>query len=152
MRFNPFEEKPMPLDRLFMDWDKLYPKPYHLGTVHPYTKVRIVLMNGTEFEAQWFGHQFSRHCQDNDLRRELAMIRRIEQMQQKRISCLKPKNETVLEHTITYEQLAVDLTAMSKQLWILPCWKILTICTATLTCWIMNMVPARKNSLAAIQR
>ena len=94
-----------------MDWDKLYPKPYHLGTVHPYTKVRIVLMNGTEFEAQWFGHQFSRHCQDNDLRRELAMIRRIEQMQQKRISCLKPKNETVLEHTITYEQLAVDLTA-----------------------------------------
>ena len=111
MRFNPFEEKPMPLDQLFMDWDKLYPKPYHLGTVHPYTKVRIVLMNGTEFEAQWFGHQFSRHCQDNDLRRELAMIRRIEQMQQKRISCLKPKNETVLEHTITYEQLAVDLTA-----------------------------------------
>ena len=101
MRFNPFEEKPMPLDQLFMDWDKLYPKPYHLGTVHPYTKVRIVLMNGTEFEAQWFGHQFSRHCQDNDLRRELAMIRRIEQMQQKRISCLKPKNETVLEHTIT---------------------------------------------------
>ena len=111
MRFNPFEEKPMPLDRLFMDWDKLYPKPYHLGTVHPYTKVRIVLMNGTEFEAQWFGHQFSRHCQDNDLRRDLAMIRRIEQMQQKRICCLKPKNETVLEHTITYEQLAVDLTA-----------------------------------------
>ena len=111
MRFNPFEEKPMPLDQLFMDWDKLYPKPYHLGTVHPYTKVRIVLMNGTEFEAQWFGHQFSRHCQDNDLRRELAMIRRIEQMQQKRISCLKPKNETILEHTITYEQLAVDLTA-----------------------------------------
>ncbi|MFQ9388374.1 MAG: hypothetical protein ACLR1V_05720 [Coprococcus sp.] len=111
MRFNPFEEKPMPLDRLFMDWDKLYPKPYHLGTVHPYTKVRIVLMNGTEFEAQWFGHQFSRHCQDNNLRRELAMIRRIEQMQQKRISCLKPKNETILEHTITYEQLAVDLTA-----------------------------------------
>ena len=23
MRFNPFEEKPMPLDQLFMDWDKL---------------------------------------------------------------------------------------------------------------------------------
>ena len=22
MRFNPFEEKPMPLDQLFMDWDK----------------------------------------------------------------------------------------------------------------------------------
>ena len=53
-------------------------------------------MNGTEFEAQWFSHQFSRHCQDNDLRRELAMIRRIEQMQQKRISCLKPKTKPFL--------------------------------------------------------
>lgn len=82
------------------------------------------------------------------------MIRRIEQMQQKRISCLKPKNETVLEHTITYEQLAVDLTAFLarrendcnvKTALVLPCWKILTICTAMPTCWIMNMVPALKN-------
>ncbi len=111
MSFNPFEEKPVPIDRTFMNWQTMYPAPYNLNTVHPYTKVRIVLMNGTEFEAQWFTHQFSRHCMDNDLRRELAMLRRIEQQQQKRISILKPKNETVLEHTITYEQLAVDLTA-----------------------------------------
>lgn len=111
MSFNPFEEKPMPIDRTFMDWTTMYPASYNLNTVHPYTKVRIVLMNGTEFEAQWFSHQFSRHCTDNDLRRELAMLRRIEQQQQKRISILKPKNETILEHTITYEQLAVDLTA-----------------------------------------
>lgn len=101
----------MPIDRTFMDWQKIYPKSYNLHTVNPYTKTRIVLMNGTEFEAQWFSRQFSRHCMDNDLRRELALVRRIEQQQQKRISCLKPKNETILEHTITYEQLAVDLTA-----------------------------------------
>lgn len=111
-QFNPFEEKPLPLDKQFMDWNKLYAFSYDKCTTDPYTKCRIVLMNGTEFEAQWFSRNFSRHCTDNDLRRELALVRRIEQQQQKRISCLKPKNESILEHTITYEQLAVDLTAV----------------------------------------
>jgi hypothetical protein len=111
MGFNPFEEKPLCIDQTFMDWQQMYPKSYDLNKVNAYTKTRIVLMNGTEFEAQWFSHQFSRHCTDNSLRRELAMLRRVEQQQQKRIGCLKPKCETILEHTISYEQLAVDLTA-----------------------------------------
>lgn len=111
MSFNPFDEKPVQLDQTFMDWCTLSPRPYNKETVDPYTKTRIVLMNGTEFEAQWFSRNFSRHCPNNDLRRELALIRRIEQQQQKRISVLKPRDETILEHTITYEQLAVDLTA-----------------------------------------
>ena len=110
--FNPFEEKPISIDKCFMDWKTMYPQPYDKNTVNPYTKTRIILMNGTEFEAQWFTRNFSRHCPDNDLRRELAMLRRIEQQQQKRIACLKPKDESILEHTISYEQLAVDLTAV----------------------------------------
>lgn len=113
--FNPFEEKPMSDDKLFMDWNTLYEFSYNKYTTNPYTKCRIVLMNGTEFEAQWFSRNFSRHCTDNDLRRELALVRRSEQQQQKRISCLKPKDESILEHTITYEQLAVDLTAVMAQ-------------------------------------
>ena len=114
--FNPFNEKPLPVDKWFMDWDEMYPCPYNKETTNPYTKCRIVLMNGTEFEAQWFSRNFSRHCDDNDLRRELALVRRSEQQQQKKIACLKPKNESILEHTITYEQLAVDLTAvLAKQ-------------------------------------
>lgn len=115
-KFNPFFEKPLPLDKLFMDWATIYPYPYDKETTDPYTKCRIVLMNGTEFEAQWFTHNFSRHCTDNDVRRTIATMRRIEQQQQKRISCLKPADESILEHTITYEQLAVDLTAiLAKQ-------------------------------------
>ncbi len=110
--FNPFEETPLPIEKIFMDWNMMYPKPYNKNTVDAYTKTRIILMNGTEFEAQWFSRNFSRHCKDNDLRRELALVRRSEQQQQKRISCLKPKDETILEHTIGYEQLAVDLTAV----------------------------------------
>lgn len=113
--FNPFSEKPIPFDRVYMDWNKMYPMSYDKNTTDAYTKTRIVLMNGTEFEAQWFTRNFSRHCPDNELRRELACLRRSEQQQQKRIACLKPADESILEHTISYEQLAVDLTAALAQ-------------------------------------
>lgn len=114
--FNPFYEKPQPIEKIYMDWDTIYPYSYNKYTTDPYTKCRIVLMNGTEFEAQWFTHNFSRHCTDQELRRELARLRRVEQQQQKKISCLKPMDESILEHTISYEQLAVDLTAaLAKQ-------------------------------------
>ncbi len=112
---NPFDLKPANLDSLIEDWSGLYPKPYDKKETNPYTKTRIILMNGTEFENVWFSHQFHRHCPDNDLRRRLARLRRLEQQQQKKISDLKPLNETILETTISYEQLAVDLTARMAQ-------------------------------------
>lgn len=112
---NPFLEKATPVGEHWMDWSAIYPKAYNKNETDPYTKVRIILMNGTEFEAVWFSHQFHRHCKDNDLRRELALSRRSEQQQQKRIACLKPMDETILETTIAYEQLAVDLTAILAQ-------------------------------------
>lgn len=112
---NPFLEKPIKTDNLFKDWKKIYPKPYNKNEVDPYTKTRIILMNGTEYEAVWFSHNFSRHCTNNELRREIAVIRRSEQQQQKMISVLKPADESILETTINYEQLAVDLTARLAQ-------------------------------------
>lgn len=115
MAFNPFNEKPEKMDSLFMDWAKMYPKSYDKNEVSPYTKLRCILMNGTEYEQIWFGHQFHRHCDNQDVRRALATIRKGEQQQQKRISCLKPIDETILETTISYEQLAVDLTAILAQ-------------------------------------
>lgn len=108
---NPFELTPKPIDSAFKNWSAIYSKPYNKNEVDPYTKTRVILMNGTEYEAVWFGHQFSRNCPDNDIRRELALIRRVEQQQQKVLATLKPLDETILEHTISYEQLAVDLTA-----------------------------------------
>ncbi len=108
---NPFNEQPIPILSSFQNWKQLYPKAYDKNEVDPYTKTRIILMNGTEFEANWFSHQFSRHVTDNDLRRELSVTRDIEKQQQMKVSLLKPCNETPLEHTIGYEQLAVDLTA-----------------------------------------
>ena len=108
---NPFKEKPMNIFGSFQNWQKLYPKAYNKFEVDPYTKARIILMNGTEFEANWFSHNFARHTTNNDLRRELALTRSIEKQQQIKLSLLKPENESILEHTIGYEQLAVDLTA-----------------------------------------
>ncbi len=108
---NPFQLKPEKTADQFMDWQRLYPAPYDKMETDPYTRVRVILMNGTEFESAGYSHQFHRHESNNDLRRELAMMRRQEQQQQKKIACLKPMDETVLEHTIGYEQLAVDLTA-----------------------------------------
>ena len=108
---NPFKESAKRLDDCLMDWRAMTPAPYDKHTVDPYTRTRVILMNGTEFENVWFSHQFSRNCQDGDVRRALALMRRSEQQQQKLLAALKPADETVLEHTIGYEQLAVDLTA-----------------------------------------
>ena len=112
---NPFELKCKNIEEYFMNWDKMYPKPYDKNKVSPWTKVRIILMNGTEFESNWFLHQFARHVDDNDLKRDLALVRRQEQQQQKRISLLKPIDESILEETIGYEQLAIELTAILAQ-------------------------------------
>ncbi len=108
---DPFKEKPIDLTKTIEDWQSIYPQSYKKSEVSPYTKTRIILMNGTEFEANWFSHCFSRNNPDNDLRRELALVRHNEKSQQMKIACLKPIDESILEHTISYEQLAVDLTA-----------------------------------------
>ena len=112
---NPFEEKSKDIAKTYKNWKTINVKPYDKETVDPYTRVRIILMNGTEFEAIWNTVRYTRHCANNDVRRGMALLRRGEQQQQKRIASLKPRNESMLEHTIGYEQLAVDLTAILAQ-------------------------------------
>lgn len=108
---NPIEHQTKTLDEYYLSFQKMYPKAYNKIKTDPYTKTRVILMNGTEFEAVWFMHQFARNCNQPEILQSLAKIRRQEQMQQKRIASLKPINESILETTIAYEQLAVDLTA-----------------------------------------
>jgi hypothetical protein len=111
MGFNPFKEKGIPLEKQFRNWSELNIKPYDKHSVHPYTRTRVILMNGIEIESAFFGHQFARHTADLELKRKLANVRRIEQQQQKMVNWLIPADETVLEVTIGFEQVAVDLTA-----------------------------------------
>ena len=90
MKFNPFLEKAKKLESHIMSLKDLAPKPYDKDEVDPYTRVRCILMNGTEYEAVWSKHHFHRHCADNDVRRVVSLVRRLEQQQQKLISALKP--------------------------------------------------------------
>ena len=115
MTFNPFKEKPRKMDETIMSWNDMYVKSYDKNEVSPYTKTRCILANGTEYEATWCKHHFNRHYPDNEARRQVALLRRNEQQQQKMISLLKPIDESLLETTIAYEQLAVDLTAFLAQ-------------------------------------
>ena len=108
---NPINYETKDLESYFYSFKKMYPNAYNKSKTHPYTKTRVILMNGTEYESVWFMHQFARHCNEPEILESLAIIRRQEQWQQKRIACLKPINESILETTIAYEQLAIDLTA-----------------------------------------
>ena len=114
-KVNPFYEKGAVSVEKFVAVDAYALKAYNKETTDPYTKTRIILLNGAEYEQTWFLHQMHRRCSCNDLRRDISLIRRHEQHQQKMISSLKPIDETDLETTIAYEQLAVDLTAVLAQ-------------------------------------
>lgn len=114
-KVNPFYEKGAVSVEKFVAVDDYALKAYNKETTDPYTKTRIILLNGAEYEQTWFLHQMHRRCSCNDLRRDISLIRRHEQHQQKMISSLKPIDETDLETTIAYEQLAVDLTAVLAQ-------------------------------------
>ena len=108
---NPFKLK-VKQKSLYYGLNALALKSYDKYATDPYTKTRIILMNGTEFESNCFYHQFARHCKNKDILKVIAEVRRSEQLQQKRVASLKPVNESILETTLSYEQLAVDLTAI----------------------------------------
>jgi len=115
MAFNPLKENGIPFEQQVKNWGELNVDPYDKHEVHPYTRTRIILMNGIEVEAALFGHQLARHAQDYALKQKLARVRRVEQQQQKLINWLIPADESVLEVTVGYEQVAVDLTAWLAQ-------------------------------------
>jgi hypothetical protein len=111
MTFNPLEQKGMPLEKQLRNWSELNIQPIDRFAPDPYTRCRIITMNGIEVEAILHSHQFARHCNDMELRRQLALTRRIEAQQQKAVNWLLPGTDSPLETTIGYEQVAVDLTA-----------------------------------------
>jgi hypothetical protein len=111
MGFNPLEEKGIAVEDQFRNWSELNVEPYDKNDVHPYTRTRVILMNGIEVESIMFSHQFARHTDNLEIKQKLALNRRIDQQQQKAVNGLNPGDQTPLETTIGYEQVAVDLTA-----------------------------------------
>src|SRR3546814_2790133 len=86
MSFNPLAERGIPLERQFRNWSELNVQPYDTRAVHPYTRCRVIAMNGIEVEAAMNSHQMSRHTVDVGLKQTLALVRRVEQQQQKAVT------------------------------------------------------------------
>src|SRR5512147_3072365 len=70
-------------------------------------------MNGIESDALRFKHICSRL--NRDLRLPLARVRRVEQHQQTLVNWLLPADQSPLETTIGFEQVAIEVTAHLAQ-------------------------------------
>ncbi len=117
MTFNPLKEKGMPLEKQLRNWHQIVGNPYKKQLVDCYTRTRQILMNGIEVEAWGFKHQFNRFMANLDFedRANISRLGRIENQQQMTCNWLSPANQSVLETTLGYEQVAVDLTAWLAQ-------------------------------------
>ena len=103
-------ERGVPLDKQVFDWRELAGLPYSKLDSDAFSRVRVILMNGIEAEALRFQHAMAR-SQDGELRRALARVRRSEQHQQTLVNWLNPADQSPLETTIGYEQVAIEVTS-----------------------------------------
>lgn len=115
MKFNPLEEKGIPLEKQIRTWHDIASRKYNKNDVDCYSRTRQILMNGIEVEAWNFKHNFARNTNHQDTLEFLAQTKRIEDAQQTTINWLAPCDQSVLETTLGYEQVAVDLTAWMAQ-------------------------------------
>ena len=109
MALRLLQERGTPIDRQVFTWKELVQLPYRKLADDAFTRVRVILMNGIESEALRFSHACAR--MNADLQEPLARIRRIEQHQQTLVNWLNPPDQTPLETTIGFEQVAIEVTA-----------------------------------------
>ncbi len=115
MKFNPLKEKGIPLEKQLRTWHDIAHRKFNKTHVDCYTRTRQILMNGIEVEGWNFKHNFARNTEDKETQEFLARTKRIEDAQQTTINWLAPCDQSVLETTLGYEQVAVDLTAWMAQ-------------------------------------
>jgi len=113
MALDILKEKGVPLDKQVFTWRELAGPTYSKLDDDAFTRVRVILMNGIEAEALRFGHAGAR--MNGPLRERLARVRRIEQHQQTLVNWLNPPNQSPLETTIGFEQVAIEVTAALAQ-------------------------------------
>lgn len=113
--FRPFDIEGIPLDIQPRNWSELVQKPYDKRNVDAHTRTRAILMNGIENNATLMAHSIARTVDDDEVKKTVAHLRRLDSMQQQFISWMTPADQTVIETTIGYEQVAVDLTANLAQ-------------------------------------
>ena len=115
MTFNPLKEKGIPVEKQMRTWHEIVKRPYNKAFVDCYSRTRQILMNGIEVEAWNFKHCLSRMMDSVEDNKLIGATRRIEDMHQTTVNWLIPACQSVLESTLAYEQVAVDLTAWLAQ-------------------------------------
>jgi rubrerythrin len=110
-QFRPFEMEGIPLEEQPTNWKDLIRAPYDKKAVDAHTRTRVILMNGIENNAVLMSHAIERMHPDPEVKRAMALMRRIDSQQQLAVNWLNPADQSVIETTLGYEQVAVDLTA-----------------------------------------
>jgi hypothetical protein len=113
MALDILAEKGVSLDKQVFTWREMVSPPYSKLNDDAFTRVRVILMNGIESEALRFGHAAAR--MNKALQGPLARIRRVEQHQQTLVNWLNPADQSPLETTIGFEQVAIEVTAALAQ-------------------------------------
>jgi len=113
MSLDLFKDKGTPIEKQKFTWRDIVQKPISKLNDDAFTRIRVILMNGIEHEANRFSHFFARVNKEMQL--PLAKIRRIEQHQQTMINWLLGADHSPLETTIGYEQVAIEVTAAVAQ-------------------------------------
>ncbi len=109
MALDILKETGTPLDKQQFDWREIVGAPISKLNDDAFTRVRVILMNGLEQDANRLLHAFNRT--HGEYRLEMAQIRRAEHHQQTLINWLLPADQSPLETTIAYEQVAIEVTA-----------------------------------------
>ncbi|MBA3542002.1 MAG: hypothetical protein H0T79_20470 [Deltaproteobacteria bacterium] len=109
MPLDLLRDRGTPLDQQRFTWRELAPPTISKLDCDAWTRIRIILMNGLESEAVRFSHACARLF--GGLQQPLAVIRRVEQHQQTMVNWLLPADQTPLETTIAFEQVAIEVTA-----------------------------------------
>jgi hypothetical protein len=109
MALDLLKDQGVPLEQQRFTWKELVQPPYSKLDDDAFTRVRVILMNGIESEALRFGHACAR--MNRELQIPLARVRRIEQHQQTLVNWLNPADQSSLETTIGFEQVAIEVTA-----------------------------------------
>lgn len=113
MTIRLFDNKGTPVEQQRFTWKELVQKPISKLDDDAFTRVRVILMNGIEQQANRFQHLCSQ--MNAELRKPLALVRRSEHHQQTMVNWLLSADHSPLETTIAFEQVAIEVTAAVAQ-------------------------------------
>lgn len=114
MGLNIWDNKGVSLEKQHtFNWKNMVQAPISKLDDTAYTRIRVILMNGIEFQSLMFKHNFAR--MSKEFQPILAEVRRAEHHQQVTVNWLLPPDQSPLETTIAYEQVAIEVTASVAQ-------------------------------------